>query len=296
MKRSLTLLALALVLLTLAAAPACALTVTDMHGRTVEIAEPVSRVVALNPADCEILYALGCGELLVGRGEYCDYPAEVMDIPSVQTGYETNVEQIIALAPQLLIMNDMAQTTEQVQALESAGIAVLVSDTTDIADAYEVIRMIGSAVSREAEAEAVIADMLARFDAVAAASSDTGKTVYFEISPLEYGLWTAGQGTFMDEIASICGLTNAFADVQGWSEVSEEQVIARAPDYIVTTTVSYDPEVTAEQEIMARAGWQDVPAVRDAAVFCADNSAITRPGPRLADAAEALMAMVQTDF
>ncbi len=291
MKKSLSILAL-LVMIAMLIVPAYAQTVTDIHGREVEVADDVTRVVALNPADCEILYALGCGELLVGRGEYCDYPAEVLDIPSVQSGYETNIEQIIALAPQLLIMNDMAQTTEQVDALADAGIAVLVIDTTDIASVYEAIGVIGAAVGKTAEADALVADMQARFDAVAEKAGESEKSVYFEISPLEWGLWTAGTGTFMDEIAAMCGVTNAFADVEGWAEVSEEQVIARAPDYIVTTSVSYDPNVTAEQEIMNRAGWGDIPAVKDGHVFSVDNNAFTRPGPRLAEAAETLLELL----
>lgn len=79
---------------------ASTVTLTDMTGRKITLDAPAERVVALTAADCEILYALGAGDLLVGRGEYCDYPAEVLDVPSVQSGYETNIEQIIALEPQ----------------------------------------------------------------------------------------------------------------------------------------------------------------------------------------------------
>ncbi|MBQ5349805.1 MAG: ABC transporter substrate-binding protein, partial [Oscillospiraceae bacterium] len=107
-------------------------TVTDMMGREVTIKGPVTRVVALQPADCEIIYALGAGDMVVGRGEYCDSPAEVLDVPSVQSGYDTNTEQIIALEPQVLFMSTMAQSEEQIQALEAAGVAVVVSETTDI--------------------------------------------------------------------------------------------------------------------------------------------------------------------
>lgn len=63
--------------------------------------------------------------------------------------------------------------------------------------------------------------------------------MYFEVSPLEWGLWTAGKNTFMDELATLCGVTNAFADVDGWAEISEEQVLDRNPDFIVTNTMYY---------------------------------------------------------
>ena len=62
-----------------------AITVTDMMGREITLAEPATRVVALTAADCEILYALGAGGTLVGRGAYCDYPADVLAVPSVES-------------------------------------------------------------------------------------------------------------------------------------------------------------------------------------------------------------------
>ena len=62
------------------------ITVTDMMGREVTLDAPASKVVALSAGECEIVYALGAGELVVGRGEYCDYPAEVFDVASVKSG------------------------------------------------------------------------------------------------------------------------------------------------------------------------------------------------------------------
>ena len=86
-------------------------TITDMHGRVVTLTEPAKRIVALTPADCEILCAIGCEEMLVGRGEYCNYPESILDVPAVQSGAETNIEQILALEPQVVLMSAMAQTT-----------------------------------------------------------------------------------------------------------------------------------------------------------------------------------------
>ena len=52
-------------------------TVTDMTGREITLEQPATRIVALTASDCEIICALGGIDLLVGRGTYCDYPAEV---------------------------------------------------------------------------------------------------------------------------------------------------------------------------------------------------------------------------
>ena len=152
--------------------------------------------------------------------------------------------------------------------------------------------VVGQLTGLEGEAEALVADMQATFDGIAAQSEETGKTVYFEVSPLEYGLWTAGANTFMDELASLCGLTNAFADVEGWAAISEEQVLERDPDYIVTISTYYGEGPTPVEEIMGRAGWEGLTAIQNGDVFNADSNEISRPGPRLKDAALALYAFV----
>lgn len=265
------------------------ITITDMTGREITLEEPVERVVALSAADCEVLYALGAGDLLVGRGEYCDYPAEVLDIPSVQSGAETNIEEIIALEPQVLLMSTMAQTDEQVKALEDAGIHVVVSDAQNIDGVYESLGIIGKLTGKEAEAEEIIQNMKDTFaDLEEKAKDQEGGSVYFEVSPLEYGLWAAGQGTFMQEIADMLNLTNVFEDVEQWGEISEEQVIERNPDYIVTITMYFGEGPTPEEEIMGRPGWENVTAVKNGAILNLQNNELSRPVPRLTEGAQML--------
>ena len=268
--------------------------VTDMADREVTLKEPAKRVVALTAGDVEILYAIGAGVTLVGRGEYCNYPAEVLEVPSVQSGMETNLEQIIALKPDLVIMAKMAQPKEQADALVEAGIPVAVTDAADIAGTYKAIELIGTLTGKQEQAAAVVADMQIRFDALRekVAGAQAEQTVYFEVSPLQYGLWTAGQNTFMQEIAQVLGLKNAFEDVSGWAEVSQEQVLARDPDYIVTVAMYFGEGPTPEEEIVARAGWDKLKAVQNNHVILLDSDEISRPGPRLIDAAEHLYEMV----
>ena len=190
-------------------------------------------------------------------------------------------------------MSTMAQTEEQIAALEEAGISVVVSDAKDIDGVYTAIELIGAITGKDEQAAGVVDQMKTAFDEIAAKSDATsGKTVYFEVSPLEYGLWTAGKGTFMDELATMIGLTNIFADVEGWGEVSQEQVIERDPDYIVTIAMYFGEGVTPVEEIMGSEGWQDMKAVKNESILNADSNEISRPGPRLADAVKTLYTYV----
>ena len=268
-------------------------TVTDMTGREITLEGPAERIVALTAADCEILYALGAGDRLVGRGEYCDYPAEVLEKPVVKSGAETNLEEILALEPQVVLMGTMAQTKEQVEAIERSGVKVIVSEATDVEGVYQAIAIIGAVAGRNDEADALIRQMQDTFAGISAQAEDTGRTVYFEISELAYGLWTAGSGTFMDDLGRMCGLTNAFQDLQGWQGTSEESVLARDPDFIITTSAySYATGQGGVEEIQGRPGWDVLKAVQNGRVFAVDYDAITRPGPRLMDAVKELFDFV----
>lgn len=275
--------------------------IRDMTGREVKLDKAAERIVVLSPSDCEILFAIGAGEKVVGRGEYCDYPEEVLNIPSVQSGAETNLEQIIALNPQLVIMTKMAQSKEQVEILENAGIKVVVTDAQDIEGVYTAIELIGTVTGMKAEAEAVINRMKSTIADISAKVKEKGseystKTVYFEASPLQYGLWTTGKGTFIDELIAILGLNNAFSDIEGWSEISQEQVIERNPDYILTTTMYSTVEgLTPIEEIMGRKGWENIKAIRAHNVINIDPNEVSRPGPRLTDVLTKLYSFIYED-
>ena len=269
--------------------------VTDMSGREVRLGAPASRVVALTAADVETLFAIGAGSFLVGRGEYCNFPPEALDVQSVQSGYETNIEQIIALQPQLLIMAKMDQNEDQVRQCEDAGVTVFVTDAQDIAGTYTAIESIGKLVGKEEAAAGVIGEMKATFADLAskAAAAEGGqKTIYFEVSPLEFGLWTTGQGTFMNEVAELLGIRNIFDDVEGWAEISEEQVLERNPDYILTVGMYFGDGPTPIESILMRPGWESITAIKNEAILNLTEDELSRPGPRLALGAKMLYEFV----
>ena len=89
---SLFLAALMLIGMVPAVAENAAITVTDMYNRVITLEEPATRIVAMQPSDCEILCAIGCEDALVGIGQFCDYPASITSLPLVQSGKNTNIE------------------------------------------------------------------------------------------------------------------------------------------------------------------------------------------------------------
>lgn len=264
--------------------------VEDSLDRELTLEAPATEIVATLPSDAEILYALGAGDTLVGRGSYVDYPSEVSEVPDVGSGQETNIEAIIALDPDLVVLGQMSGTEDQIRQLEEAGIPVFVSDADTIEDVYVNIEKLAYLTGYEEAGQELIAEMEATFDHYEDLADDQEPgTVYYEISPLEFGLWAAGDDTFMNELGDLLNLDNIFEDdFDGWSEVSEEQVLAKDPDYIITTSMPVEGAPSPVEEILQREAWQDVTAVKEGQVFQVSSDEFTRPGPRLMYAIEAL--------
>lgn len=267
--------------------------VTDMMGRELTFSSVPTKVIALRPSDSEILDAIGGIESLIARGTYVDYPESVLDLPVVATGRDMNAEEIVALTPDLVLMSEMAQTEEQINALQNAGINVVVTSAATIDEVYKSIDLVGKVMRLEENSEEVISKMKSDFEDLSKnAENNSGKKIYFEISPLEYGLWTGGKGTFMDEIAGILGLENIFSDVEGWSEISVEEVIARNPDYILTIAMGSTEGETPVDEILGRTGWEGISAIKEKKVLNLTDDSLSRPSPRLVEGARALSEFV----
>lgn len=260
-------------------------TITDQTGQEVTFEEPVEEIVVTLPSEAEILFAMAAGDKIVARGDYVDYPAEeVEDLPIISTYDEANAEEIVALDPDVIFLS-AGSDEDYMRQLEEAGIKVVQFDARSIEDVYESIEIVGQIINQEGQADELIADMKAAFADIEEKTQDAeAQSVYYEISPLEYGLWTAGDKTFMNEIGSLMNLENSFADINEFAEISEEQVIERGPEWIITTL----EEEGAVEEITNRKGWDQIPAVQKGQVIRADDSEFTRPGPRLVDGAQRL--------
>lgn len=267
--------------------------VTDSKGTVVVIEKIPEKIIALLPSDVEILYALGVQDKLVAVGEYANFPEDVKEKKKLGSGPNTNVEEIINLDPDIVFFGQMEQTEAMVEQLRQAGITVIVSNDQNIEDVYNTIEMMGRITGKSKDAQKIIEDMKAGFAELKekAAKKDRVRA-YIEVSPLQFGLWTCGKGTFIHELSEIVGIENVFAEIEGWGQISEEQVIAKNPDIILTTVgEDYGVEKPVE-DILSRETWKGIKAVADGKVYMLDAEMTARPVPRLLDAARDMYRLV----
>ena len=218
-------------------------TVTDDYGRTVVVPAHPSRVVSLSPAVTEIIFALGAGDLLVGRTDFCVYPPEAEAIPSIGGISNLNIEKILSLNPDLVVSGSMVgkKVTEQMDRMGTPMVCVIEKPSFDAL--YDNIAAIGRLVGREHEADSLNALMHERVNALVADTPNTDATtqsnnnaitpkVYYVVGFGPAGNFTAGGNTFINDIIRMAGGRNIAEGVEGWS-YSLEALVEADPDYII---------------------------------------------------------------
>ncbi|MEK9198720.1 MULTISPECIES: ABC transporter substrate-binding protein [Bacillales] len=259
-------------------------TVVDDRGQEVTFEEVPEKIVSLQPSNTEILFELGVGDQIIGASEYDTYPEEALKIERVTDSMTVNTERIIELNPDVVFAYTTGEEA-QIDQLESAGLKVFViQSATSINDVYGDIEQMAEVMGVEEEGKQVVEDIQSQIAAVQekTKSIEQKKKVYFEISPAP-DIWSIGSGTFQQEMIEAAGVENIYADQQGWFAVTEEDLITRNPEAIVST-VNYieDPK----GEILAREGWSTISAVQNKEVYLLNADIMDRPGPRIGEAVE----------
>jgi iron complex transport system substrate-binding protein len=128
------------------------------------------RIVSLSPSATEILYAVGAFDRVVAVSRYCEYPEEVKKLPRVGGWTDTNLEQVLGLAPDLVVLTD-AQAPFLEGRLQSLGIRTLAVGSQSLEDIFGAVLAIGVAVGKEVEAKELSARMRAELQAIADATA-----------------------------------------------------------------------------------------------------------------------------
>ena len=142
------------------------LTLTGTDGTEITINEEPKKIVSMGPNMTEILYAIGAGDKLVGRTDYCDYPAAVSEVESVGSISNADIEKILSLEPDLVLASTHF-SDDAVKQLDDAGVPVLyLYDEGDMEGVYDMISLVGEAVNCEEAAEKTVDEMQTKTDYV----------------------------------------------------------------------------------------------------------------------------------
>ena len=245
---------------------------TDSYGNVVTIEAEPERIVSVAPNMTEMLFELGVGDRVVGRTDYCDYPAEVADIQSVGAIDKPDLEKIISLEPDVVIATTF--TEEGITKLAAAGIPVVVlHEDTNINGVYVLLADVGVIVNKNQKAAELIIDMKTTVADVNDKINGLPKpTVYYVVGYGEYGDYTAGGDTFVGGMLELAGGDNIAKDISGWN-ISLEKIIESDPDIIIISEWMKEDFVNAPN-------YCELSAVKNGKVYTMDVNMLERQGYR----------------
>lgn len=258
------------------------LTLKDATGESITFDAAPQRIVSLAPSETETLFALGLDNQIVGVTDIDDYPEAAKSKPKMGS-YPVNTEAVSAAKPDVVFVAGITDA-QTIKSLRGLGLKVFQFNPKTLDAVMKDIEVYGQITDHQAEAKTVIDKMNAELtqvkEAVKSVTPDQKKKVYIEFSEG----WTVGKGEFMDELITLAGGVNAAADTTGWTEMNEESIIKANPDVILyAKSVVNDKKKTLDQIIKARAGWNQLTAIKENRVIGLDDNMLSRTGPRLTE-------------
>lgn len=251
--------------------------VTDDLERVRELPAEVTRVVSLAPNLTEIVYAVGAGDKLVGVTTYCDYPAEARQVRKVGDTLKPNVENIIALRPQVVFVSTASQLETFAGALEEQGIVIFVTDPASLEGVYRSIQKVGEVLGQDERAGKLVEELRERVAGVEARTKDAPAVRTFV--QLDKALYTIGRDSFLTDLLDKAGGVSVTRDLdKPYPKISRETALALDPEAII---LSDSPGNTEPNEAFGNSS-----AVRGGRVHVVDADLISRPGPRIVEALE----------
>ncbi len=270
----------------------------DSLNNSVTVETKPERIVSLAPSITESLYAIGAGDLLVGRTDYDNYPEAVLELPSVGgfSADSISIETIISLEPDLVIGGSSLQG-DVIASLNESGIPSVTFESGSVEEITNLLLLLGEATENQEKAGATVAEMQARIQAVTdiveTIPEDERATVYYEI--WHEPLMSTSNKTFIGELINLAGGINIFGDLEeSYPVISAESLLEANPTAIIGPS-SHGDQLT-EEAIASREGWQDIAAVKNKNIHILDEDIISRPGPRVVDALEALAQALYPDY
>jgi iron complex transport system substrate-binding protein len=266
--------------------PAPSVVVTDDVGRQVEIPQPVLRIVSLAPSVTETIFALGAQDRLVGDTDFCDYPAEAKQKPKVGGAINPNLEQVVAMRPDLVVVTKSLNRRETVEALDRLHVPTYAMDARTVEEMIESMGRLATVIDAADQGKAQVASLQTRLDEL------HSKLEGVAPARVLFVVWTeplisVGTETFLADALRLAGAESVIHSQQDWPHVSLEEVVRLQPDYLVFANSDTDRALEDFAALRQQPGWRDLKATQENRIAIVSD-AINRPAPRLVDAIEQL--------
>lgn len=267
-------------------------TVIDDLQREVTLLQEPQRVISMVPSHTELVCALGLCERLVAVDDFSNHPAQVDALPHLGSAFSPDLEALVALAPDLVLVDEYSGLAEPLAAL---GIAVYAGTPQSYDDLFSTFATVGRLLDREDAAALLSGRVRGTVEAVAALTATRERVdVYYEIDATPYSVGPDGfLGTLIAKAGGATIVPAAFGD---FPQLDPEFVVASDPDVIVLADAPFGETLAT---LRRRPGWAGLAAIASGRVVELSQEQVdllNRAGPRVGEAVRLLAALFHPDL
>ncbi len=249
--------------------------------------EAPQRIVSIGGSVTEIIYALGAEDRLVARDSTSVFPPEALDLPDIGYMRALSAEGVLSVNPDLIVAIEGSGPPETIDVLDKASVPMtVVPDRYDSEGIVDKIEAIGEVLGVGEQAEELAAQVEA--DLAAAEEMSAGiedrKRVLFILSVQDGRIMGAGTGTAANGIITMAGGVNAIEGVEGYKPLSQEALVAAAPDVILTMDRAGMDHAASAKKLLAHPALAATPAGQNGSLVHMDAAYLLGFGPRTAAA------------
>ena len=241
------------------------------------------RIVSIGGSVTEIIYALEQQHRLIARDTTSSFPAEVMTLPDVGYMRALSPEGVLSVTPNLIVAEEGSGPPEAIDLLKAASVSfVTVTDKFSSQGIIDKVLAVGWALGVESKAQALAKSLtleLAAAEAAANVNDGSQKKVLFVLSVRGGRILASGTNTAADGIIRMAGAINAISEFEGYKLLSDEAIIAAAPDIILMMDRGGDHS-TAADELFALPAVATTPAAQSRAIIRMNGLYLLGFGPR----------------
>ena len=257
-------------------------------------AEP-QRIVSAGGDITEIIYALGAGDRVIAVDSTSNYPTDAAG--KEQIGYIRNLaaEGILSLQPDFLIAAHDAGPPPSIAQLRAAGLRVELAPKGDsVEGVQEKIRFVGEVLGMQEAASALAMNIENDMKAALAAAKANKETprVIFVLNTADGAPLVGGTGTSADSVIALSGGVNAVTEFEGYKPMSQEAIIAAAPDVLLMMSQTVD-RMGGIDAMLSRPEFSLTPAGKDRRYVAMEGILLLSFGPRLPNAVRTFATALQ---
>lgn len=249
-----------------------------------------ARIISMAPNLTEILFAIGAADQVAGVSRFSVWPPAAQGKPRIGGDINPDIEQILALGPDLILADTSANRRADVEVLDRLGLPVYVSRVRRFSDVPALMESVGRLVGRTAAGRQIADSMRARAARVVAAAAGRPASSVLLVT---WGdpLIVVGGNTFMADLIRLAGGRNVAGDSPiEYPRLTLEHVLLRQPEYIIVASRHGTAPANAADRWRR---WPALRAVREGHVASVDGDLVMRPGPRIVEGLERLAAILQ---